>query len=101
MGLNMIRLEGKMPNEAFFELADSYGIMIAPGWYHSPCRFVCWISWELWQVLLRCLAALVCVGSRAVHGRSRFAALASVAFANSSLGARILVCQFRGMRLAV
>ncbi|HEV7499003.1 MAG TPA: glycosyl hydrolase family 2, partial [Vicinamibacteria bacterium] len=32
LGLNAIRLEGKMEFDEFFDAADSYGILIIPGW---------------------------------------------------------------------
>ena len=42
MGLNTVRLEGKMEPEPFFELADRYGILVMAGW-------VCCSHWERWQ----------------------------------------------------
>ncbi len=42
MGLNAIRLEGKMEPEPFFELADRLGILILAGW-------CCCSHWELWD----------------------------------------------------
>ena len=32
MGLNAIRLEGKLENPEFYELADQLGVMVLPGW---------------------------------------------------------------------
>lgn len=32
MGLNTIRLEGKLENPEFFEIADELGLMVLPGW---------------------------------------------------------------------
>src|SRR3954452_2637313 len=32
MGLNSIRLEGKMDTREFYDLADQYGILMLPGW---------------------------------------------------------------------
>ena len=32
MGLNAIRLEGKLENPEFFEIADELGVMVLPGW---------------------------------------------------------------------
>lgn len=32
VGLNAIRLEGKMESEEFFKLADKFGVLILPGW---------------------------------------------------------------------
>ena len=44
MHLNALRLEGKMFDEHFFELADRYGILILPGW--CCCGF--WERWDQW-----------------------------------------------------
>jgi exo-1,4-beta-D-glucosaminidase len=32
MGLNAVRLEGKLENPEFFEIADELGLMVLPGW---------------------------------------------------------------------
>ncbi|MGH9107802.1 MAG: glycosyl hydrolase 2 galactose-binding domain-containing protein [Acidimicrobiales bacterium] len=40
LGLNTIRLEGKLENEEFFEMADAAGVMVLPGWE-------CCSRWEL------------------------------------------------------
>ncbi|HEX7107028.1 MAG TPA: hypothetical protein VF218_13760 [Acidothermaceae bacterium] len=32
LGLNTIRLEGKLENDEFFEMADELGVMVLPGW---------------------------------------------------------------------
>lgn len=42
MGLNTIRLEGKLETEEFFELTDRYGILVMAGW-------CCCDHWEHWQ----------------------------------------------------
>jgi exo-1,4-beta-D-glucosaminidase len=42
MGLNTIRLEGKMETDYFYNLADEMGILVMPGW-------CCCDIWELWQ----------------------------------------------------
>ncbi len=42
MGLNTIRLEGKMEPESFFELTDELGILVMAGW-------VCCSHWERWD----------------------------------------------------
>ena len=42
MGLNAIRLEGKMEPEPFFELTDRLGILVLAGW-------CCCSHWELWD----------------------------------------------------
>ncbi len=44
MGLNTIRLEGKLENEAFFERADREGILIMAGW----CCCDAWEKWNKW-----------------------------------------------------
>ena len=45
MGLNSIRLEGKMENEDFYDLADEMGILALPGW--ACCD--AWQHWPYWQ----------------------------------------------------
>ena len=42
MGLNTIRLEGKLESDLFHDLADQYGILTMPGW-------CCCDQWELWD----------------------------------------------------
>ena len=42
MGLNTIRLEGKLETDEFYELADREGILVMPGW-------CCCDQWELWD----------------------------------------------------
>jgi exo-1,4-beta-D-glucosaminidase len=42
MGLNTIRLEGKLETDEFYDLADEYGILLMPGW-------CCCDQWELWK----------------------------------------------------
>ena len=45
MGLNTIRLEGKLETEQFFELADRRGILIMAGW----CCCDHWEHWGNWK----------------------------------------------------
>jgi exo-1,4-beta-D-glucosaminidase len=45
MGLNTIRLEGKLENEEFFEMADQQGILVMAGW--CCCDF--WERWDKWK----------------------------------------------------
>ena len=45
MGLNAIRLEGKLENEEFFEGADRQGILIMAGW----CCCDAWEKWGNWS----------------------------------------------------
>lgn len=42
MGLNTIRLEGKLESDLFYDLADRDGILIMPGW-------CCCDQWEMWD----------------------------------------------------
>ena len=42
MGLNAIRLEGKLETDEFYDLADREGILTMPGW-------CCCDQWELWD----------------------------------------------------
>jgi exo-1,4-beta-D-glucosaminidase len=42
MGMNMLRFEGKMEDQSFYDLADKYGIMLMAGW-------VCCSQWEQWS----------------------------------------------------
>ena len=43
MGLNTIRSEGKLENQRFYDLADSLGVLILPGWE-------CCDKWESWAL---------------------------------------------------
>jgi exo-1,4-beta-D-glucosaminidase len=45
MGLNTIRLEGKLQPEEFFDLADRQGILVMAGW--CCCDF--WEKWPEWK----------------------------------------------------
>ncbi len=45
MGLNTIRLEGKLQTEEFFDLADRQGILVMAGW--CCCDF--WEQWPRWK----------------------------------------------------
>src|SRR5262249_56239706 len=45
MGLNTIRLEGKLETEEFFELADKQGILVMAGW----CCCDHWEHWSKWS----------------------------------------------------
>lgn len=45
MHLNAIRLEGKLENDAFFDLADQMGILILAGWCCGD-RWEHWASWK-------------------------------------------------------
>jgi exo-1,4-beta-D-glucosaminidase len=42
MGLNTIRLEGKLEGDLFYDLADRLGILVMPGW-------CCCDQWEHWK----------------------------------------------------
>src|SRR5207237_4989689 len=45
MGLNTIRLEGKLETEEFFDLADREGILVMAGW----CCCDHWEHWTKWS----------------------------------------------------
>src|SRR5437773_1589998 len=45
MGLNTIRLEGKLETKEFFDLADERGILVMAGW----CCCDAWEHWSTWQ----------------------------------------------------
>jgi len=45
MGLNTIRLEGKLETDEFYDLADRYGILVMPGW----CCCDQWERWDQWD----------------------------------------------------
>jgi exo-1,4-beta-D-glucosaminidase len=45
MGLNTIRLEGKMERDEFFDIADRMGFLVMPGW--CCCDF--WEMWRRWK----------------------------------------------------
>jgi exo-1,4-beta-D-glucosaminidase len=45
MGLNTIRLEGKLESKAFFDLADERGILVMAGW----CCCDHWEHWPNWK----------------------------------------------------
>ncbi|HEV2618093.1 MAG TPA: glycoside hydrolase family 2 protein [Candidatus Acidoferrales bacterium] len=45
MGLNTIRLEGKLEPDDFFDLADERGVLVMAGW--CCCSF--WEQWKKWQ----------------------------------------------------
>ena len=42
MGLNTIRLEGKLETDMFYDFADQKGILLMPGW-------CCCDQWEMWD----------------------------------------------------
>jgi exo-1,4-beta-D-glucosaminidase len=44
MNLNAIRLEGKLENDEFFDLADQMGILVIAGW----CCCDHWEKWDTW-----------------------------------------------------
>ena len=45
LGLNTIRLEGKLETDEFFDLADRYGILVMAGW----CCCDHWEHWPKWK----------------------------------------------------
>lgn len=44
MGLNTIRLEGKLESDSFYDMADSKGVLLMPGW----CCCDIWEQWSKW-----------------------------------------------------
>ena len=70
MGLNAIRLEGKMNDDDFFTQTDAMGILVLPGW----CCCDAWQHWPAWQAEQYAVAA----ASMRTQAR-RFRASASVA----------------------
>ncbi len=53
MGLNTIRLEGKMGSDELFDLADQMGILVMAGW--QCCDY--WQKWDKWTAKDREIAA--------------------------------------------
>src|SRR5262249_48656481 len=45
MGLNTVRLEGRIDHEDYFEKADRLGILLMPGW--TCCD--AWEGWKAWK----------------------------------------------------
>ena len=45
LNLNAVRLEGKLENDHFFDLADQMGILVMPGW----CCCDQWENWSAWD----------------------------------------------------
>jgi exo-1,4-beta-D-glucosaminidase len=45
LNLNAVRLEGKLENDHFFDLADQMGILVMPGW----CCCDQWENWPTWD----------------------------------------------------
>jgi len=53
MGLNTIRLEGRLDHDEFFDKTDKLGILVMPGW--TCCD--AWERWKLWKGDQRTVAA--------------------------------------------
>jgi exo-1,4-beta-D-glucosaminidase len=53
MGLNTIRLEGKVDREEFFDKTDRLGILIMPGWICCDM----WEHWDTWTADTKKIAA--------------------------------------------
>jgi exo-1,4-beta-D-glucosaminidase len=53
MGLNTIRLEGRLDHDEFFDNTDRLGILVMPGW--TCCD--AWERWKLWKGDQRRIAA--------------------------------------------
>jgi exo-1,4-beta-D-glucosaminidase len=45
MNLNSVRLEGKLEDDAFYDLCDRYGILVLAGW----CCCSPWERWDKWK----------------------------------------------------
>ena len=45
LNLNAVRMEGKLEDDHFFDLADAMGIMVLPGW----CCCDQWENWPVWD----------------------------------------------------
>ncbi|HUG53593.1 MAG TPA: glycosyl hydrolase family 2 [Vicinamibacteria bacterium] len=45
LGLNTVRLEGKLESDLFYDLADRLGILVMPGW----CCCDQWETWDKWD----------------------------------------------------
>ena len=45
MGLNTVRLEGKLESKLFYDIADEQGILVMPGW----CCCDQWEKWDKWD----------------------------------------------------
>ena len=53
MHLNTVRLEGKLEDEHFFDVADQYGILVLAGW----CCCDRWEQWPRWNAENRLVAS--------------------------------------------
>jgi exo-1,4-beta-D-glucosaminidase len=53
MGMNTIRLEGRLDHDEFFDKTDKLGILVMPGW--TCCD--AWERWKLWKGDQRKIAA--------------------------------------------
>ena len=76
MGLNTIRLEGKLVDDHLFELADRYGVLVLAGW-------CCCDHWEHWRTWKR----------RRLRHRRRVPTQSVAAFAQSCELARVALRQ--------
>jgi exo-1,4-beta-D-glucosaminidase len=45
MNLNTVRLEGKLEDDAFYDLCDRYGVLVMAGW----CCCSPWEEWKKWK----------------------------------------------------
>jgi exo-1,4-beta-D-glucosaminidase len=52
MNLNTIRLEGKLEDDAFYDLCDRHGVLVMAGW----CCCSAWERWQTWQAEHRIVA---------------------------------------------
>ena len=70
MGLNTIRLEGRLDHDELFDKTDKLGILVMPGW--TCCD--AWERWKLWKGDQRKIAAAIVDGSNwtAAESSERF-----------------------------
>jgi len=52
MNLNTVRLEGKLEDDAFYDLCDQHGVLVMPGW----CCCSPWEQWKKWKEEQRTVA---------------------------------------------
>ncbi len=45
MNLNTVRLEGKLEDDAFYDICDRLGVLVMPGW----CCCSPWEQWKNWN----------------------------------------------------
>lgn len=71
LGLNAVRLEGKMEPDAFFDAMDELGMLALPGW----CCCDAWQNWGVWTDATRAVAR-ASMASQAARLRTHASVLA-------------------------